>query len=144
MENVKSSGFVEKNNAACRAFSEIYIYIYIIWKYEVLSKKNMLLDISDRYIFNHLWCGFTISSFYVQIVWKGGNFSAVKEIFLIFMLWNYMHRDVVSFRIGLGYRNQLLCKNRVKKMKDFLHCLRNFPDVNVVKLYAQWYSVILH
>jgi hypothetical protein len=54
------------------------------------------------YIFYHLWNGSTISSFYVQIVWKGGNFCALKEIFLIFMLWNYMHRDVVSFRIGLG------------------------------------------
>jgi hypothetical protein len=36
--------FVEKINAACRALSEICIYF--IWKYEVLSKKNMLLDIS--------------------------------------------------------------------------------------------------
>jgi hypothetical protein len=44
IENVKSSGFCRKTNAACRAFS--VIYIYLIWKYEVMSKKNMLLDIS--------------------------------------------------------------------------------------------------
>jgi hypothetical protein len=36
--------FVEKINAACGAFSEIYKYF--IWKYVVLSKKNTLLDIS--------------------------------------------------------------------------------------------------
>jgi hypothetical protein len=35
--------FVEEIHAACNAFSEIYIYF--IWKYDVLSKKNMLLDI---------------------------------------------------------------------------------------------------
>jgi hypothetical protein len=29
-------------------------------------------------------------------------------------------------------------------MKEFLCCSRNFPDVNVVKLYAQGYSVIWH
>ena len=38
IENVKRSGFCRKINAACHAFSEIYIYL--IWKYEVLSKKN--------------------------------------------------------------------------------------------------------
>ena len=38
IENVKRSGFCRKINAACRASSEIYLYL--IWKYEVLIKKN--------------------------------------------------------------------------------------------------------
>ena len=38
IENVKRSVFCRKSNAACHAYSEIFIYL--IWKYEVLSKKN--------------------------------------------------------------------------------------------------------
>jgi hypothetical protein len=49
-----------------------------------------------------------------------------------------------NFALDWVYCNQLLCTNCVIKMKDCLCCSRNFPDVHVVKLYAQGYSVICH
>jgi hypothetical protein len=99
MENVKSSGFSRKKFMPLAVHLVRFIYI---WSRNMKFWAKRICCWIYLYIFNHLWNGFTISSFYVQIVWRGGHFCAVKEIFLIFMLWNYMHRDVVSFRIGLG------------------------------------------
>jgi hypothetical protein len=53
-------------------------------------------------IFSVIYGGSTITSIYVKNVWKGLNIvCAVKEILLMFMLWNYMQWDAVAFRIGL-------------------------------------------
>jgi hypothetical protein len=55
-----------------------------------------------------------------------------------------LHASGCSVISDWDYRNQLLYTNHVKKMKNFLCCSRNFPDVHVVKLNSQGYSVICH
>jgi hypothetical protein len=80
MKNVKSSGFCRQINAACHAFSEIYIYF--IWKYEILSKKNMLLDI---YVYFHSFMEWVYHIQHVRTnCVKRMKVLCSKEIFLIF------------------------------------------------------------
>ena len=134
--------FVEEIHAACNAFSEIYIYF--IWKYEVLSKKNMLLDISVYFQSFMEWV------YHIQLLRtncvKRRKFLYSKGNFLDFHVVKLYASgcSVISHWIGSTVISFCVLVNPVKKMKDFLCCSRNFPDVNVVKLYAQGCSVIWH
>jgi hypothetical protein len=66
-----------------------------------------------------------ITSICVQIVWKGWNiFCAVKEISLMFMLWNYMHQE--SFCTGMDLLYAAFIYKLFEKDKTLSALFKNF------------------
>jgi hypothetical protein len=138
MENVKSSCFCCKINAACRAFSEIYIWSgnRKFWA------KNMLLDTSIsvyfqsfmEYVYHNQHLRTRCVKRMKQFLCSKGTFLDVHVVKLYAsvcsVISHWIGSTVTRFCVQIMWKKYVLC------------CSRNFPDLHVVKLYAQGYSVI--